>query len=52
MLHNATKTGLASQNRSGRPNFEARVRGQIGFIHMVNPDQARSLREQFDAITS
>ena len=50
ILHNAKKHGLASQNRANEPQFEARIRGQLGFVQMVNPDQARPLLQAFEAI--
>jgi len=46
ILHNAQKTGLASQNRSRRRNFTGWLRGMIGFVAMVNPRQAVKLRER------
>jgi retron-type reverse transcriptase len=50
ILHNAKKHGLASQNRSQEPHFEAKLRGQIAFVQMINPDQARPLLAAFDAL--
>jgi RNA-directed DNA polymerase len=50
ILHNAKKHGLASQNRANEPQFEARIRGQIAFVQMVNPAQARPLINAFEAI--
>jgi RNA-directed DNA polymerase len=49
ILHNAKKTGLAAQNRSNEPHFEAKVRGQVEFVRMVNAEQARPLIEAFEA---
>jgi len=43
ILHNARKHGFASQNRARDPHFEARIRGQIAFVQMINPDQSRPL---------
>ena len=51
ILHNAKRRGLASQNPTNDPLFEARLRGQIAFVQMVNPDQARPLVEALAAIT-
>jgi RNA-directed DNA polymerase len=45
ILHNAKKHGLASQNRAQEPYFGAHFRGQIAFVHMINPDQSRPLIE-------
>jgi len=50
ILHNAAKRGLDSQSRDD-PHFEARIRGQIAFVQMINPDQARPLLAALDAIT-
>ena len=50
ILHNAGRSGLASQNRANEPHFAAKIRGQIGFVQMVNPEQGRSLAEAFNAI--
>jgi RNA-directed DNA polymerase len=44
ILHNARKHGLASQNRVGDSRFEARIRGQVSFVQMINPDQGRALQ--------
>jgi retron-type reverse transcriptase len=51
ILRNAKRHGLASQNRANDPQFEARLRGQIAFVQMINPDQGRPLRAAFDAIS-
>jgi RNA-directed DNA polymerase len=51
ILHNAKKQGLASQNRDNLPHFEARVRGQIAFVQMINPDQARPLLAALKSIS-
>ena len=46
ILHNATRTGLAAQNRNGDPQFDARLRGSIAYVQMLNPHHAEPLREQ------
>jgi retron-type reverse transcriptase len=51
ILHNAKKHGLAAQNRTGDPQFEARLRGQIAFVHMINPDQCRPLLAALNTIS-
>jgi hypothetical protein len=51
ILHNAKKHGLAAQDPAGDPQFEARVRGRIAFIQMINPDQSRPLLAALDAIS-
>jgi hypothetical protein len=40
LLHNATKTGLEAQNRTGRADFVAYVRGRVGFACMVDHTRA------------
>ncbi|MFI5337556.1 MAG: reverse transcriptase family protein [Opitutales bacterium] len=50
ILHQAGKTGLESQNRQKLPHFKAWLRGMIDYIHMVNPAQAKPLREAFVAV--
>jgi retron-type reverse transcriptase len=52
ILHNATKTGLAAQNRSRRKNFTGWLGGMIGFVAMVNPRQAIKLRQGLAAARS
>jgi RNA-directed DNA polymerase len=51
ILHNAAKHGLASQNRAADPLFEARIRGQIAFVQMINPDQSRPLVAALNSIS-
>lgn len=51
ILHNARSTGLAAQNRAGERHFEARIRGQIAFVHMINPEQSRPLVEALRALS-
>jgi RNA-directed DNA polymerase len=51
IVHQAQKTGLAAQNRHGQPAFESHVRGMIAYIHMINPAQARKLREGLERIS-
>ncbi|HET6884164.1 MAG TPA: reverse transcriptase family protein [Pirellulales bacterium] len=50
ILHRAKREGLAAQNRAGRPNFDAWLRGMIAYIEMVNPDQARPLKAAYEAL--
>ncbi|HEV7302368.1 MAG TPA: reverse transcriptase family protein [Tepidisphaeraceae bacterium] len=40
LLHNAAKTGLDAQNRTGHADFAAYVRGRVGFACMVDPSRA------------
>lgn len=50
ILHNAERTGLASQNRNQHPQFESWLTGMIGWISMVNPEQGQKLRQHFDKV--
>ena len=40
ILHNATAHGLESQNRDGRPDFAAYLKGRVEFVCMVDPRRA------------
>ena len=44
ILHNASRSGPESQNREGRPDFAAHLRGRVEFACMVDPDRAPALR--------
>jgi retron-type reverse transcriptase len=46
ILHNASKTGLSAQNRTGEPNFVASLGGSIEFVAMVNAGQGKALKEK------
>ena len=50
ILHRAKYEGLAAQNREKLPHFEAWLGGMIAYVHMVNPAQAKPLREAYDAL--
>ena len=50
ILHGAKKTGLAAQNRSNRPDFEAWLRGKIAYISMIDPAKGQKLRGELDAL--
>jgi RNA-directed DNA polymerase len=50
ILHNASRNGLASQNRGNESHFAEKLRGQIAFVQMVNADQGQNLAEAFNAI--
>ncbi len=49
IVHNARKTGLGAQNRDGRANFEAWLRGKIAYVSMVDPAKGERLRAALDA---
>jgi retron-type reverse transcriptase len=51
ILHNAKKHGLAAQNRAGDPQWSARIRGQIAFVTLINPDQGRPLLAALNAVS-
>ncbi len=50
ILHRARTEGLAQQNRTGRPNFEAWLRGKIAFVSMARPEAGARLRAQLQAL--
>jgi retron-type reverse transcriptase len=50
ILHAAKATGLAAQNREGRPDFEAWLRGKIAYVAMVDREKGRRLLEALDAL--
>jgi hypothetical protein len=50
ILHRAKREGLAAQNRTAQPHFEASIRGMIAYIHMVNPRQAEPLARALAAL--
>ncbi len=43
LLHNATRTGLAEQNRDGHPDFDGFLRGRIAWIGYHHPTRAARL---------
>ena len=46
ILHNASKTGLAAQNRRHDPKFPAWLGGTIEFVTMLNPAHGQKLKER------
>lgn len=50
ILHHAKTEGLAAQNRENHEHFEAWVSGMISYINMVNPEQGKKLKAQFDGL--
>lgn len=50
ILHHAKKEGLATQNRSNEPHFKSWIAGMISYIHMVNPEKGKKLREKLDLV--
>jgi RNA-directed DNA polymerase len=51
ILHNAGKHGLNAQNRARDAQFEARLRGQIAFVQMINPDQGGPLLAALNSLS-
>jgi RNA-directed DNA polymerase len=49
ILHNAKKTGLASQNRDQHPHFEAWLRGKIGYVMMLDAAKGKALAAALSA---
>jgi RNA-directed DNA polymerase len=45
ILTNATRHGLASQNRESHDNFYARIKGKIAFVQQVNSQRGMRLTE-------
>jgi retron-type reverse transcriptase len=48
IVHGATKTGLAAQNREGREDFEAWLRGKLAYLAMIDPARAAPLIARLD----
>jgi len=51
ILHRARTTGLAAQNRDGRADFEAHLRGMIAYIAMIDRERGARLLSELDALT-
>jgi retron-type reverse transcriptase len=50
ILHRARTGGLDAQNRDGRPNFRAWLRGMISYVAMVRPDVGARLLAELNAL--
>jgi retron-type reverse transcriptase len=50
ILHRARSEGLAAQNREGRPDFLAWLRGKIAFVAMARPETGAALRSELEAL--
>ncbi len=50
ILHGARRTGLAAQNREGRPHFEAWLRGKLAYLAMVDGERGRRMLGELDEI--
>jgi len=50
ILHNAKSTGLAAQNRDGRADFEAWLRGKLAYLAMIDPEKGRGMLSELDRL--
>lgn len=50
ILHGARSTGLAAQNREGRENFPAWLRGKLAYLAMIDRDKGMALLRELDAL--
>jgi retron-type reverse transcriptase len=50
ILYHARTEGLARQNREGRPDFVAWLRGKIAFVAMARPEVGAALRRELEAV--
>ena len=49
-LHNCVRFGPDTQNRDGRDNFRAHLRGRLAHVTWVNPTRAKKLWRLWDQI--
>jgi retron-type reverse transcriptase len=50
ILHRARHEGLERQNRDGRPNFLAWLRGMIAYVRMVRPEVGARMQAELEAL--
>ena len=50
ILHGATRTGLAAQNRDNRADFDAYLRGKIAYIAMIDAAKGAALLAAYKAV--
>jgi RNA-directed DNA polymerase len=50
LLHNCTRFGPASQNRTAATDFRAHLDGRVHWVEQVNPQRGAKLRRLYDAI--
>jgi RNA-directed DNA polymerase len=50
LLHNAARDGPAAHNRDRAPDFEAHVRGRIGWVTALNPARGEKLQRMFERV--
>ncbi|MBI2378176.1 MAG: RNA-directed DNA polymerase [Deltaproteobacteria bacterium] len=50
ILHGAKKNGLASQNRDGRSDFPAYLRGKLAYLAMIDPGRGKKMLRELDVI--
>jgi retron-type reverse transcriptase len=51
ILHRARREGLDAQDRDGRPNFRAWLRGKIAYVSMARPEAGARLKAALDALS-
>jgi retron-type reverse transcriptase len=49
-LSNCVRHGPASQNRDGRPDYQAYLRGKVAYVAMVNPARGQRLKRLMDKV--
>lgn len=52
ILHRARVEGLEKQNRDGRPDFLAWLRGKIAFVEMARPEAGAKLRAELASLSN
>jgi retron-type reverse transcriptase len=50
ILHGARQTGLAAQNREGRPRFESWLRGRLAYLAMIDRERGSRMLAELDEI--
>ncbi len=50
ILHRARKEGIDAQNREGRANYLAWLKGKIAFVEMARPETGAKLRAELAAV--
>jgi RNA-directed DNA polymerase len=50
LLHNAARDGPDAHNRDRVPDFEAHVRGRIGWVTALNPARGEKLQRMFERV--
>jgi hypothetical protein len=50
ILHQARTSGLEKQNRTGKADFTAWLRGKIAYLAMVDPEKGRKFLNELEAL--